>query len=364
MPTRGIEAVYAVDEKLTPATIRDISPTGICLGADDELAIGTDVLLTLRRKPLDENDYGTEVSMPARVARLAARELGLEFVHEHMDPSAWSALVLKAAEVSKGKDGVRVFRMARALAFLQRISPSTEPQFIKAITGGMSSDGAERALEIVVKAEAMVWRNGRNVRSGVDAKLVYRIVERGANTDLCEAEIMGFWAGLLAAASQEGAREQDCLEFVDLLSKLELAHLRILAAGCKTAVTLGWDAGYELPQRVFYSAAEIRKIAAARDMVAVERGLNRLQELGLVQQSGKLPIFEPITEVDVTPTGLGLNLYARCIGRTGVPEVHGAGKELEPEIAAGLSDPEPETGHAPAWRGFRGARPWPGMSAG
>ncbi|HEX8710453.1 MAG TPA: PilZ domain-containing protein [Terracidiphilus sp.] len=364
MPTRGIEAAYSVDENQKDATIRDISPTGVCLASEDQLAVGSDVLVTLRRKPLDESDYGTEVSMPARVVRAGTKEVGLEFLHQHLDATAWSNLVLKAAEISKGKDGVRVFRVARALAFLQRISPATEPQFVKAITGAMSNDGAERALEIVVRAEGMVWQNGRGPRAGVDARLVYRIVERGANTDLCEAEMMGFWAGLLAAAAHEGVREQDCLESADMVSKLELSHLRILAAGCERAVSLGWGAGYELPQRVYYSATEIRKNTGARDMTAVERGLNRLEELGLLQKSQKLPIFEPVTEVDVTPTALGLNLYARCIGRTRMPEVHIAGSKLEPETADAESEPEKESGQAPAWRGFRGARPWPGMSAG
>jgi hypothetical protein len=364
MPTRGIEASYTAGEERKQAAIQDISPTGICLAKADELPPGTNTLVTLRRKVLDENEVGTTVSMPCRVVRAGGQKLGLEFVHEHIDAGAWSDLLLKAAEISQGKDGVRVFRTAKALAFLRRISPSIEPDFISALSGGMSNDGAEGALEIVLRAEGILRRNGQIARSGVDAKLIYRIVRRGANTDLCEAEMLAYWAGLLAAVSQEGAGDQDCLVFIDLLPKLELAHMRILAAGCERAISLGWGAGYELPERVFYSANEIRKMAGARDIIAVGGGLNRLEELGLLAKSKKVPIFEPVTEVDVTPTGLGLNLYARCHGRMGIPEVHAAGAELEPGSTEEALQGADAGDQAPAWRGLRGARPWPGMSAG
>lgn len=364
MPTRGIEAFYSAGEEQKQAAIQDISPTGICLVADDELPPGKQVALTLRRTTLDEDDLGTAVSMPSRVVRSGGQKLGLEFLHEHMDASAWSALLLKSAEISQGKDGVRVFRVAKALAFLRRVSPSTEPEFITAISGGMSNDGAEKAVEIVLTAEELLRRLGRAARSGVDAKLIYRIVRRGANVDLCEAEMMTYWAGLLAVALQEGVGEQDCLDLVDLLSKLEAAHMRILTAGCEKALTLGWSAGYRLPERVFYSANQIRKTVGARDMIAVERGLNRLQELGLLLKGETLPTFEPVTEVDVTPTGLGLNLYAKCQGRNRIPEVHVAGTKMEPDIAGTEPGGADAGGQAPAWRGLRGARPWPGMSAG
>lgn len=322
MPTRGLEAFYSVGARKKPAEIRDISPTGICLKADDELPKGSDVLLTLRRRAADEEASGAEVSMPARVARAGAQELGLEFVHDYLKPSEWSNRVLKAAEHSQRNDGVRVFRIARALAFLQRISPSIEDRFIKAVCGGMSYDGAEWALEIVLEAEEMLRAQGRAARSGVDARLIEKIIVRGANTDLCEAKMVHCWAGLLASSSLEGSDDQESLQFADLLSKLELSQMRVLSAGCERAMSLGWDAGYILPQRVYCSAGEIRRITGARDMMTVERGLNKLQELGLLQKTPKLPVFEPVAELDVTPTGVGLNLCARSNGRAGAPEVH------------------------------------------
>jgi hypothetical protein len=322
MPTRGLEAFYSAGGKRKQAEIRDISPTGICLAAGDELPPGSEVLLTLRRKRVDDEVSGAEVSIPTRVARAGKQELGLEFVHEHLKAAEWTNLVLKAAEHSQRNDGVHVFKIARALAFLQRVSPSIEDRFLKAVCGGMSYDGAEWALQIVLTAQEMLWAQGHTPKSGVDSKLIEKIIVRGANTDLCEAEMVHYWAGLLASSSLEGSDDQESLKFADLLSKLELTHARLLGAGCERAMALGWGAGYVLRQRVFCSAGEIRKITRARDMMTVERGVNRLEELGLLQKSQKLPIFEPVTEIDVTPTGTGLNLCARCDGRPGVPEVY------------------------------------------
>lgn len=330
MPTRGLEALYSVGGTKKQADIRDISPTGICLTVADELPQASEVLLTLKRKRVNEEASGAEVLMPARVARSGGQLLGLEFVHEHLTAEAWSNLVLKAAELSRRTDGVHVFRVARALAFLERIAPSTEDRFVRAICGGMSYDGAESALQILLLAQEMLWAQSRTAKRGIDTKLIEHVLMRGANTDLYEAEMAQYWAGLLASSLLEESDDQESLKFAHLLSKLELAQARILNAGYERALTLGWEAGYVLPHRVYCNASEIRRLTRARDMMTVERWMNRLEEMGLIHKSQKLPIFEPITEIDATPTGMGLNLGARCNGRAGVPEVC-AGDAASPE---------------------------------
>ena len=325
VPTRGLEAFYAAGGERKRAAIKDISPAGICLAIKEPLRPGSSVVLTLRRKTLEEAECGTHVSMPSRVIRADGAEAGLEFVHEHIDAAGWSGLVLKAAQLSARNDGVRVFRIARVIAFLQRISPAGAAQFLKAITGGMSYDGEERALEIVLRAEEMLGSRGQAPRSGVDANLIQRILDRGVNLDSWETDVVQCWAGLLATSSLEGSDERESLRFAELLSRLEQGAIRILNAGCVMALAVGWNEGFVFPQRIQCGMDAMKKIVGARNPLAVDSGLNRLHELDLLQKSVKPPSFEPMMQMDITPTGLGLKLYARCTGRLEVPEARAAG---------------------------------------
>jgi hypothetical protein len=325
VPTRGLEAFCTRGGERMAAGIKDISPAGICVALKESPAPGTRVELTLRRRALEEGECGAQVSIPSRVIRADGAEAGLEFLNEHVDAAGWSALVLKAAQLSSRNDGVRVFRIARALAFLQRISPAGSEYFLKAITGGMSYDGEERALEIVLQAEDLHARRKQLLKRGVDPNLIRRIVEHGVNLDSWEADVVRCWAGLLASSSLEGSEDGESLVFAALLSKLERGAIRILTAGCEKAMVAGWDAGFVFPRGIHCGIEELKKTVGARDLMAVDWGLNRLAEFGLLQASKKLLSFETLRQIEITPTGLGLKLYARCDGRLEVPEPRIAG---------------------------------------
>jgi hypothetical protein len=325
VPTRGLEAFYSAGGSRKPATIKDISPAGICLCVDEPLSRGAKVLLTLRRRALEDAECGTQVSIPAKVIHTDGEDTGLEFVHEYIDTARWSALVLKAAQLSPRNDGVRVFRIAKALAFLERISPSGAAQFEKAITGGMSYDGEERALEIVLQAEDMLASRRQVPKNGVDAKLIQRILDRGVNLDSWETDVVQCWAGMLAASSQEGSDDRENLVYAELLSKLERGSIRILSAGCVMALAMGWDAGFVFSRNIQCGMDAMKKIVGVRDTMAIDWGRNRLHEFGLLQETLKPPTFDPMMQLDITPTGLGLKLHARCTGHLEVPEACVAG---------------------------------------
>lgn len=325
VPTRGLEAFCTRGGERMAGRIKDISPAGICLELRESLPPGTQVELTLRRRSCEEDECGAQVSIPSRVIRADGAEAGLEFLNEHVNAAGWSGLVLKAAQLSRRNDGVRVFRIARALAFLQRISPAGSEYFLKAITGGMSYDGEERALEIVLQAEDMLERRRQRLKRGVDSNLIRRIVEHGVNLDSWEADVVRCWGGLLASSSLEGSEDGESLVFAALLSKLEQGAIRILTAGCEKAMVTGWDAGFVFPGGIHCGIEEMKRIVGARDTMAVDWGLNRLGEFGLLKESRKLSSFEMLRQIDITPTGLGLKLYARCSGRLEVPDVRMAG---------------------------------------
>lgn len=322
--TRGLEAFYSSGGERKPAAIKDIGPAGICLAAGDVMLVGSKIEVTLRRTAIEEAECGTRVSLPARVIHVGKREMGLKFVPEHIDSAEWPKLVMRATELSARNDGVRVFRVARALAFLQRISPSAEAQLLEGMSGGMSRDGEERALEILLLAEDRLLSQGQTPQRRVDEKLVQRIVDRGVNLDTFEADMAHRWAGLLAASTLEGTDDEESTKFAELLSRLDIGAMRILAAACERAMDLGWEKGFVFGERVVYSLEEIEKIVGPRNVKSIDRDIDRLRKLGLLTRGEQASAFEE--DVDLTPTGLGLRLHARCIGRLDVPDTRTAGK--------------------------------------
>lgn len=323
VPTRGLEAFYSNGGEQKPAAIKDIGPSGICLAAEDAIVVGSKMELTLRRKVIEEAECGTRVSLPAIVVRVGKREIGLKFIPEHIDSAEWPKLVLRAAQLSARNDGVRVFRVARALAFLQRISPTAEAQLLEAMSGGMSRDGEERALEIILLAEDRLLSQGQAPTRRVNERLVQRIVDRGVNLDTFDGDMAHFWAGLLAASTLEATDDEESAKFAELLSKVDPVAMRILAAACEKAMELGWEKGFVFRETMKYSADEVNKIVGARNVRSIDRGIDSLYKLRLLKRAEEAPAFEE--QVELTPTDLGLRLYARCTGRLEVPDACAAG---------------------------------------
>ena len=325
VPIRGLEAFYSSGGEQKSAAIKDIGPTGICVAADDALPLGSKIELTLRRKAIEEAEFGTRVSIPARVVRADKREVGLKFITDHIGSAEWSKLVMRAAHLSSRNDGVRVFRIARALAFLQRVSPSAEAQLLDAMSGGMSYDGEERALEIFLLAEDLLLSRVQTPNRQVDARLVQLIVDKVVNLDNFEMDIAHFWAGLLAASTLEGTNDEESTNFAQLLSNVGVVPMRILAAACEKAMKLGWDTGFVFGKRVEYSADGVKKIVGPRNDRAIDGGIQSLRKLGLLQNAKEAAGFEPVEEIDLTPTGPGLRFYARCNGHLDAPDARAAG---------------------------------------
>lgn len=324
VPTGGLEAFYSNGGKQNPAAIKDIGPSGICLGAKDALPLGSRVEIILRRRAIEEAEYGTRVSMPAQVVRVRKQEIGLKFINEHIESAEWPKLVMRAAELSERNDGIRMFRIAKAVAFLRRISPSAEEHLLDAMEGGMSRDGEERALEIFLMAEELLLSLGQTPQRRVNEQLVQLIVDKGVNLDTFELDAARFWAGLLAVSTLEGTDDKESAKFAELLSNVGSVPMRILAAACEKAMKLGWDAGFVFRERVKYTTDEVAKIVGARNVRGIDFGIDRLHKRGLLQRAADAAILE-LGEIDLTPTGLGLRLYARCTGYPEVPDSRAAG---------------------------------------
>lgn len=315
VPTRGIEVSYAAGAEPTPVKVRNISSTGIYLSSSHDWQPDTGVLLILRRKTLFDQDYGTQVLMPARVVRVGKGGVGLAFVNDHIDAAGWSKLVIRAAGLSVNNDGVRVFRTARALALLQRACPEAEAPYLKFVGDGVSYDSAQRALEIVLRADELLHSQGYVPRRNTDPRLFQLIVENGLRADVGDDVLVRCWGGLLASSLAQGSDDASSREFAELLMKLDATPVRILNAACGRAVAAGWAPGSTLPKPLHCSAEEAKKIAETKSLAKIGWGMSCLNDMGLMEPTAGQLSLDPVTELNMTPTALGLRLYARYSGQ-------------------------------------------------
>lgn len=325
IPVRGLEVSYKNGRELKRAKVKDISATGVYLLTDDRLAPGTGLELTLHKRSMLERDSRPQVRLRARSVRLGEDGMGLTFVEDRVMAAEWSKSMAMAGKLLDASHPVRLFRATRAIAFLLRICPATETLFLNLIAE-VNSERAERMIEIMLQAEEVMVARAAAPRSGVCSSLVFRVLEYGSK--VVDEKLLPSWAGLLVSSCLDQAQDEAAMRFVVLTSKLDRDHMAVLAAACAKAACTGWQPGFVFSPPLQCSAQEISSIAGIPNLTAVERDLNHLNQLGLLEKTAKPLGCAQLELVNITPTPLGLKLYYKCCGYTDIPEAN-ANSRLE-----------------------------------
>ena len=201
----GIEACYSFGMEHRQAAIQSISPTGIFLLTEDRWLPGMTVQLTLRQKSGSREDPTVEVRMPARVVRQDMDGVGMEFLLGKTGTSKWLELFSRAVFLTEEDDPIRVFRVARALAFLLRIAPPAESRILEWIAAETCQERVTRATGIALRAESLMTAKGLVPRIGISSNLVWSLVEEGSKPQGPQAQ--PFWAEVLVSACVDAPRD-------------------------------------------------------------------------------------------------------------------------------------------------------------
>lgn len=301
------------------AGVRDISSSGVYLLTRERWAPGDVVSMTLQRKGPLEGNFERRVAIQARAVRWGEDGVAMSFVLPNgMDLRLWESPLKSAAEQTEPEDILREFRMAGALAFLHRICPEATEDLGRLLRAGLSNFRLASAMAIILTAERMVSFAPNADRLRAPASLVLRIVEEGSWADAESTQHL--WAGLLATSCTAGGKDESNLSFVNMLCQLTASHVRILSAVCSKATK--FMAGVERisSRPITLSAREMIQITGSRDMIRIQRDLEYLSEIGLLTTSVRTESFTPIEGSELTPTSLGLQLFARCSGHRGATQ--------------------------------------------
>ena len=331
-PAPELDVSYSTELEQKNARIKDISATGLYLLTEEPLQPGTDVELTLQKCGLAAQEQGApdfgvlgspdedrpvHVNLRAKAVRVGQDGIGVAFELDS-EKATWTRLMGALADVTGEMDRVRLFRLNKALAFVLRISPAAEDEMLQMVRSHLSLEQVGRVVEIALTAGEIASAGHSALRHDLSSKLVLRILQDGSKAD--EERIRRMWAELLAACCYDGAKDVVNLNYVALLSRLDAVQVRIFEASCRRAIQAGWDRDFRFRQDLHSSADEIKRITHIQNLMAIERDLNHLFELGLVEQTVRPILCQEVERVNLTPTPLALRLYAQCTGQPEPPE--------------------------------------------
>lgn len=314
-PVHGFVAYHWTDSSPKQDGIRDISSTGVYLLTEERWLPGTLVSLTLQREGPLETNPERQVTLQAKAIRWGEDGVGLSFrLPEDLDSSLWESLLATAADQTEPNDILGQFQMAEALAFLSRLSPSATEEVWQLVRGGLSNYRVASAVAIARKAETLLASGPDADRMRAHPRIVVRLVESGSWAD--EDWIMQLWAGLLAASCTEDGQDESNLVFVDLLSQLASTHTYIFMASCTRGTKILSETEVTSTP-IICTLEDLTQITGSLQFLRIERDLDHLFRLGLLEKRIKVPSFLTFEKADITPSRLSLELYARCNGHRG-----------------------------------------------
>jgi hypothetical protein len=245
--------------------------------------------------------------------------------------------LVEAAPRESGHDPVvGPFKTAKAMAFFHRICAPDGLAVWKYLRSALGGHRFWNAIEIGLQAEGSVEAASLGDELHASPELVMRLLYDGFWAD--DPDMQQSWAGLLAASCSTEPDDESSRPFVEIFSQLTPAHARLLNATCIGATRYVAESGVVLAEPMICTADETMKLSGTRDLLMMGRALQHLSELGLLEERFRTSMFIPVEGLNVTPTGLGLALFARCNGYRGEPKVfYGLTSPSEGKWQAALS---------------------------
>ncbi|HUX43737.1 MAG TPA: PilZ domain-containing protein [Terracidiphilus sp.] len=315
-------------------SVRNISSTGVYLRTDQRCEPGSLVSLTLQRKGPPEKDVERRIAIKARAVRQGHDGVGLSFVLPlGMALHLWESPLKSFSEQTEPEDILWEFRLASAISFLCRISPHAAAEIRQLLREGLSNYRIKSAIEIALRAEELLSFAAEEGRWQAPARLVVRILQDGSWAD--SETVQQLWAGLLATSCTAEGNDESNLTYVQLLSQLTPAHIGLLAAACTRSTKILTTAGRISSRPVACTSQELMRVTGSRDILRIDRDIEHLSDLGLLLRRAKSSFFSAADDAKISPTSLGLLLFARCNGYRGTPQdFYGVSTADTPAFAA------------------------------
>ena len=305
--SNGVPRAFAVD---------NVSSSGIFLITEERWAPGSVISLSMQREGSYQKEIHRRIQFQAGAVRWAENGIGLAFMlPTGMDLRFWERPSKDGTKRSEPEYVVREFNMARALAFIGRISPPALAESKRLLHEELSNVRADYVVNVALKAEQRLAQEIDGDKMLAHPDLILRIVQSGSWAD--SEWIQDLWAGLLTTSCSRDGQDDSNLAFIKIFGQLALIQIRILTSVCAKAATTVSASGRVVSEKIFSSSADLTRMAGSQDLLKIHRSVAQLSEFGLLEKSSRSSFVSNTEGTTTTPTSLGLRMYARCLGRRG-----------------------------------------------
>ncbi|HWA95895.1 MAG TPA: PilZ domain-containing protein [Terracidiphilus sp.] len=315
-PLPGLIAFHANGRKSELDRIRNISATGMFL--ETRARWPKNALISLWIQKAESADASTDqgVALQATVVRRDANRVGLSFVlPEGLSLNLWESPLKTTADAAGPDDVLREFRMAAAISFLGKLCPEGRKTICRLLRIELSNYRVASAVDIALRAESLLSLKPRTSRMRIDPRLAIRILEEGSwAVDEWRRKL---WAGLLATCWAAESKTALNLTLVDAMSQLAVVHAKMLIHACEHSTKVISEDGVVSALPLTYSTDEMITITGTHDLHRIDCDLEHLAGLGLFIKREKSRFFVALDDTSLTPSTLGLELYARSSGHRG-----------------------------------------------
>jgi hypothetical protein len=203
-------------------------------------------------------------------------------------------------------------------AFLSRICLPAAEEFGLLLRDKVTAWRGENATSILIHAQKLLGDHPESAKMHAHPRLVGKILENGSWTD--DDDVQRLWAGLLATSCTPDGADESNLIFVNLLNQMTSAQVRVLKAVCTQAVKGVSIAGWLYAAPLDFTLEGLVKISGVEEADRLDRELDHLGALALFTDKSGFQTFSLAPVASLTPSSLGLQLYARCSGHRGDPK--------------------------------------------
>jgi hypothetical protein len=316
----GLAASYGLDPTFTPASIKNISATGIYLVTEKRLRTGELITLTLEEEGEPENSSELQISVHARVARQGEDGIGLAFVlPPGLDTNLWGVLVRNIVVLTDQDQIAQTFRTLRTILFLCRICQSGAEEAILLLGGQLDSDHTETVVKIAIAAENQLASEPDASRMRAHPKLVANILKEGSWS--LDEVVMQLWTGLLVSSCSVDAPDDSNQVFVNLLIHMTSNQAKIFVVGCERALASEPGGENSPSASIVLSTEEMVALTGQHDLSRNAGDVAYLFYLGMIPKIFGSS-YRDIESFDITPTSLALELFKHCHGDRGKIEPH------------------------------------------
>jgi hypothetical protein len=338
-PVPGLEAIHWTGSSPGLDIVRNISATGMYLVTRERWPEGEVNPVRLVYPELTDDSPDRQVTLQTKAVRWGDDGMGLTFIlPECMDLWLW-----KSDGLIEPEDILSEFRTARSLSFLRRICPSATQELKLLFREGLSNIRIANAIGITHRAEVMLAAERDFDRLRAPQNVVMRVVQEGSWAD--DGITQQLWAGILATACTLMGDDESNLPYIDLLAELAAIDGRLFTTACTKSQKVFATSGAVSAQPVICTAQELIDIAGAHDLMKIDRNIFQLANLGLLEPRIKSKYFNFEQDANLTPTALGLELFARCQGHRGAPHDYYVAQGASPASAQSLQPPPASEGN-------------------